>query len=190
VTFVLGGSQLIWKKMSLPSKQKEEALQMALWEEMEGIDSHEYSIDVNPAGRTNKDGTLDWMLAAYREDAIHAFCRGAGSAGASVAAIDALPAVTGRFYEGETGTFYLREGKHVHCLFIQKGIPLSYEQIQNLPAEAEQWIQEEHIEEWETICFSEQTGTLTWSVPRVPDRICSALQQWDISHPAAILVTV
>jgi hypothetical protein len=176
--------------MSLPSKQKEEALQMALWEEMEGIDSHEYSIDVNPAGRTNKDGTLDWMLAAYREDAIHAFCRGAGSAGASVAAIDALPAVTGRFYEGETGTFYLREGKHVHCLFIQKGIPLSYEQIQNLPAEAEQWIQEEHIEEWETICFSEQTGTLTWSVPRVPDRICSALQQWDISHPAAILVTV
>lgn len=190
ITFVLGGEQLIWKKLSLPSKRKEEALQMALWEELEGIDSHEYIIDVNPVKRANKDGTLDWMLAAYREEAIRAFYRGVETAGAIVTAMDALPAVAGRFYERETGTFYLREGNNVHCLFIQKGIPLSYGHKATLPEEAEQWMQEEHIEEWEPLCFSEQTGTLTWSVPRVTDATHSLLQQWDISYPVAILTTV
>ena len=190
IQVAVGGTQLIWKKLSVPSKKKEEALQFALWDEMEGFDSQEYVMDVHAVQRKNQDGTYDWMLAAYRDDALRAFWQGIENAGGIVKAMDVLPAVVGRFYHAETGTYYLREEKEIHSIFIQKGTPLSYKVIKELPPEALKWKKSKDISDQKIICLSEQTGTLTWSVPLVSEKMDALQQKWQIPFPMMVLTAI
>lgn len=190
IKLVLGGSQLIWKKLSLPSKKKEDALQMAMWDEMEGLDSQEYVIDIHAVTKQHKDATYDWMMAAYRNDAVQAFHRGIENSGGVMMAIDVLPALIGRFYQKNTGTFYVREEKKIHTIFIHNGIPLSYVLLEDLPAEAVRWTRANDVDTGNPLCLSERMGTPTWSVPPLPRRFESIRKKWDLPYPIAFLAAM
>lgn len=186
ITILVGGTALIWKKLAVPSKKREEACQMAVWDEALGDGSSLYAFDLQATGHTHPDGTHEWLLGAYPYDLVTAVLDAFESHACLVDCIDVVPAAAGRLCPQGDGTLYLPAGKkEIHVIGLKQGVPLSYGIASQLPQDAWQWLEDEALPE-ETLLWRDEM-TQCWMPAPIHAAAKKQQAQWDIPCPAVLL---
>lgn len=186
ITILVGGTALIWKKLAVPSKKREEACQMAVWDEALGDGSSLYAFDLQATGHAYPDGTYEWLLGAYPYDLVTAVLDAFESHACLVDCIDVVPAAAGRLCPQGDGTLYLPAGKEeIHVIGLKQGVPLSYGIASQLPQDAWQWLEDAALPE-ETWLWRDETAQC-WMPAPIHAAAKKQQAQWDIPCPAMLL---
>ena len=186
ITILVGGTALLWKKLAVPSKKREEACQMAVWDEALGDGSSLYAFDLQATGHAYPDGTYEWLLGAYPYDLVTAVLDAFESHACLVDCIDVVPAAAGRLCPQGDGTLYLPAGKEeIHVIGLKQGVPLSYGIASQLPQDAWQWLEDAALPE-ETWLWRDETAQC-WMPAPIHASAKKQQAQWDIPCPAVLL---
>lgn len=187
ISVLVGDTALIWKKLAVPSKKKEEACQMAVWDEALGDGSRMYTFDLQMTGKEQPDGTYEWMLGAYPYDLIAAMLDAFETHDCLVERVDIVPAAAGRLCPQGEGTLYLHAGTgEIHVIGLKQGVPLSYGMTSQLPQDAVQWLEAAALMPEETVLWLDEP-TQCWLSAPIRASVKKQQTQWDIWGPAVLL---
>ena len=187
ITVLVGDTSLIWKKFTVPSNKKEEASQLAVWDESLGDGSRMYAFDVQWTGNKQTDGMYEWMLGAYPYDLVIDIVDAFEVHDCLVERIDVVPAAAGRLCPVGEGLLYLvaRE-EEIHVIGLKHGVPISYGMTAQLPEEAVQWMQSE--EQLIVSMLWLDGPTQRWMHAPVRKSVQEQQKQWEIPWQAAVLI--
>lgn len=186
ISLVVGGEDLIWKQVSLPVKQKEQAGQLSCWELDTKEENIGYTYDVMRISEADTAGMYTWILGAYPENRIYSLCDLLQQQNNKVDAVDALPCCLARQAGGHTGTVYLHEGHTLHAAYIRGGVPLTYGTMRELPAGGSSLLQERGQSEQDDfiLWFDEETQVWQTNPLFIWEERCRA---YGLSFPVGVL---
>lgn len=186
ITILVGGTALLWKKLAVPSKKREEACQMAVWDEALGDGSSMYAFDLQMTGQAHPDGTYEWLLGAYPYDLVTVVLDAFESHECVVERMDVVPAAAGRLCPQGEGTLYLTAGQEeIHVIGLKQGVPLSYGIASQLPQEAAAWLEDTALPK-ETLLWRDETAQC-WMPAPMQAWAKKQQERWDIPCPAVLL---
>ena len=188
ITLLVGDTLLIWKKLTVPSNKKEEASQLAVWDESLGDGSRMYAFDVQWTENKQADGMYEWMLGAYPYDLVMDIIDTFEGHDCLVERIDVVPAAAGRLCPVGEGVLYLLAGeKEIHVIGLRHGVPLSYGITDQLPEEAVQWLQAEAQLPVSILWLDGPTQR--WMHAPIRKFVKEQQTQWEIPWPTAVLIS-